>query len=284
MRTSTIGFARRAVAGVCLALLLAACQTTGGDDAARSALPCGDRTIGEAVPGAGLCLAVQTRGVENAGAAPTLVVMLHGDVSRGGPADYMIPFAEEIGAREGVVAVAMIRPGYSDGLGGRSTGSTNNRRDHYTDGNNRAVAEAVQALSAHYGAARTVVLGHSGGAAQVGAAIGRFPDLADAALLVSCPCDVPRWRSMRGRSAWTRSQSPDDFVETVPDAMAVIAVTGGRDDNTSPVLAQDYVAALRARGIDAAFVEAPGRGHGFNGLWPSVRRELDRLIAVPATG
>lgn len=284
MPNSSIGSARRAVGGICFALLVAACQTTGGDEAARSAMPCGDRVIGEAVPGAGLCLAVQTRGVQNAGAAPTLVVMLHGDVSRGGPADYMIPFAEEVGARVGVIAVAMIRPGYTDGRGGRSTGSTNNRRDHYTEANNRAVAEAVQALSAHYNAARTVVLGHSGGAAQLGAAIGRFPDLADAALLVSCPCDVPRWRAMHGRSAWTRSQSPDDFVESVPASMTVIAVTGDRDDNTAPVLARDYVSDLRARGMEASFVEAPGQGHGFNGLWPSVRPALDRLIGAPATG
>lgn len=265
-----------------LALVAAACQTTTGEEVAGDAAPCEGRSLSEAVAGAGLCLAVHTRGRETAGPSPTLVVLLHGDLSRGGPADYMIRRAEELGAQPGIVAVAMIRPGYSDGQGNRSTGSHNNRRDHYTERNNRAVAEAVRTLSDFHGAARTVVVGHSGGAAQVGAVIGRFPDVADAALLVSCPCDVRRWRSSSGRSAWSRSESPVEFIETMSLSLAVVAVTGSRDDNTAPALGRDYVAELQARGVDAVFVEAPGQGHGFDGLWPTVRRELDRLI-VPAT-
>ena len=44
--------------------------------------------IDEYVPGGGLCLAAATYGASSAGASPALVVVLHGDVSSGGPADY----------------------------------------------------------------------------------------------------------------------------------------------------------------------------------------------------
>lgn len=269
------------------ALGLAACQTAGGSGAtaggaAAEGPPCGDRPITEAVAGAGRCLMATTYGAETAGADPTLVVILHGDLSSGGAAEYHVPIAQEIGERPGVIAVALVRPGYPDGRGGSSQGSHSGRRDHYTAENNEIVADALRTLAAAHGAARTVVIGHSGGAAQTGAIIGRFPEVADAAMLVSCPCDVRKWRSMRNRSAWRRSQSPIEFADGVAADLRVVALTGGSDGNTRPVLAEEYVAALTARGVDARFVLIPGRGHGFNGLWPTVRRELTALLDAPS--
>lgn len=274
------------------ALGLAACQTAGGSGgaaagaaggAAAEGPPCGDRPIAEAVAGAGRCLMAATFGAETAGADPTLVVILHGDLSRGGAADYHVPIAREIGERPGVIAVALVRPGYPDGRGGVSQGSHSGRRDHYTAENNAIVADALRTLTAAHGASRTVVIGHSGGAAQTGAIIGRFPEVADAAMLVSCPCDVRKWRRMGNRSAWRRSQSPIEFADGVAADMRLVALTGGSDGNTRPILAEEYVAALTARGVDARFVLIPERGHGFNGLWPTVRRELTALLDAPTS-
>ena len=45
-------------------------------------------------------------------AASTLIVTLHGALSRGGTADYMVAFANRV-ARKGVTAVAMMQPGYT---------------------------------------------------------------------------------------------------------------------------------------------------------------------------
>lgn len=270
------------VAVVAVGLSAAACQTTqGGADAGP---PCAERPIADWVEGAGVCLSLATFGAKATGSQPDLVVVLHGDVSRGGAADYHVPIAQEIAERSGVIAVALVRPGYPDGRGGSSGGSHNSRRDHYTDTNNRIVGEAIAALKRAYAPRRTVILAHSGGAAQAGVALGRFPDLADAALLVSCPCDVPRWRRMRNRSAWTQSQSPHSFIDQVAAGATVIAMTGANDGNTDFSLAVDYAAALSARGVAAQAIEVPGESHGFTGLWPSVRAQLFAYLDRPAGG
>ena len=195
-----------------------------------------------------------------------LVVVLHGDLSNGRDATYHRSFAEDIARRNsGVVAVALVRPGYSGGRGLQSAGSNNNRRDHYTRRNNDLVAESIRALQRATGARRVIVVGHSGGAAQVGAIIGRFPQLVDSAVLVSCPCDIGRWRSKRGRGAWQNSESPSQFASRVPRSTRVIAVVGSNDSNTAPVLSQEYIAGLQARGVPAGVTVVRGASHDFNG-------------------
>ena len=54
---------------------------------------------------------------------PLLAVFIHGDVSAGGPADYMVAHARQFAAsRKNVVAIALLRPGYYD-RGGRQSAS-----------------------------------------------------------------------------------------------------------------------------------------------------------------
>ncbi len=192
------------------------------------------------------------------------VVLLHGDVSRGGPADYLYPVAEGIAQRHpGASVFALLRPGYEDAAGLVSPGSNNGRRDHYTEENNDLVAAALQAVKVP--GVPLIALGHSGGAAQLGVVIARYPGLVDTAILVACPCDILRWREMQGRRPWDLSQSPQAFADDVPATTHVRALTGTTDDNTSPALAEDYVASLSERGIDAVFQPVPGAGHDFTG-------------------
>ena len=203
------------------------------------------------------------------GSDAALVVFLHGDGSPGKMQDYARQVAEE----HGVTAVALLRPGYGDGEGRRSPGSNNRRRDHYTDENNRLVADTIANLAAALGAPRVIVVGHSGGAAQLGAVIGQRPDLVDVAILASCPCDVPQWRATR-RGPWPNSQSPSDFVSGVDPTTTVIAVTGADDTNTSPAYGGRYVRQLEARGIPASFVIVPDGRHGFGSIAPEVMRQI----------
>ncbi len=233
------------------------------------------------VDGGGLCLAVTGFGPETGTdtgvdtGVDTLVVLLHGDVSGGGAADYHIERAQDLAtALPTAHVVAMVRPGYPAGDGRRSEGEINGRRDHYTARNNRAIGAAVAALRERVGAARVVLVGHSGGAAMAGAIIGREPDLVDLAVLVACPCDVSRWRRDRGRSAWRNSESPSSYVDALAEDIEVIAITGSRDGNTRSRLARDYVEAVAARGIAARFVEVDGGRHGLGSLWPTVRAEV----------
>jgi pimeloyl-ACP methyl ester carboxylesterase len=236
-----------------------------------------ESTIRDHVFGGGLCLVAETFGAAAAGDAPVLVVVVHGDISDGGAATYHAAFARGLG-RPGVVAVALIRPGYVDAAGRKSEGSTLDRSDNYTAANVAAIAGAIDALKKHYRARRVIYVGHSGGAAIGGVLVGRRPGLVDAAVLVSCPCDIARWLHERGRPPWPRSLSPDFFIARVPTTTELIAITGTGDANTFPALAQDYVARLTARGVPARFVAVEGAGHGFSGVAAATRAAVDDLI------
>ncbi len=232
--------------------------------AARAACP-PDSRIAEWVLGNGLCLAASTFGAETAGQQPVLVVVVHGDISDGGRATYHATFAQKL-VRPGVVAVALTRPGYASDSGRVSEGSTLGRQDNYTAGNVAAVGAAIAELRRHYRARRVIYVGHSGGAAVGGVLIGKSPGLIDAAVLVSCPCDVARWRRERWRDRWRWSESPSQYAARVPPGTAVVAITGSRDTNTAQQFAEDYVRKLIRRSVNARFIAVDGAGHGFPGL------------------
>jgi len=201
------------------------------------------------IQGDGECLHVRTFTREVKDANPVLMVFLHGDRSRGGTVGSQLDFPQRF-MGPAVAAVAVLRPGYPSDEGQRSSGA-NVREDHYTEHNATAVAGAIKRLKEFHKARKLVLVGYSGGAATAGVIIGKFPHLADAAVLLACPCDIVKWRSS-GR-AWTKSLSPSDFAGQVPVGMRVLALTGRRDTNTTESLAREYVAKLRERGVDAEF-------------------------------
>ena len=229
-----------------------------GATAAAAACP-PESSRAEHVLGGGLCLVAETFGAEHAGASPVLVIVVHGDISDGGAATYHAEFAKTL-ARPGVVPGALIRPGYADARGRTSEGSTLGRADNYTAANVAAIAGAIDALKKQYRARRAIYVGHSGGAAIGGVLIGRRPGLVDAAVLVSCPCDIARWLAHHRRPPWTRSLSPDFFIPRVPRTTEVVALTGADDTNTFPALAADYAAELARRGVPGAFHRGRRRG------------------------
>jgi pimeloyl-ACP methyl ester carboxylesterase len=225
--------------------------------------------------GGKLCLAAAVTGAETAGPSPTLVVALHGDISAGGPADYMYPFIERI-AGPGIVAAAIIRPGYSDRDSRLSDGTNYDRRDSYTRENIAAVAAAIERLRTTHKASKIILVGHSGGAAIAAVIAAEQPTAIDAAVLVACPCDIPKWRESRGRAPWPRSVSPHSVIARMPLTTRVIALTGQQDDNTSPELAQHYIASLQARGI-AAEIQTPNGSHSFRDLASATLRAVQNL-------
>lgn len=228
------------------------------------------------VRGGDECLVIKTFGTPSA-TGTTLAVFIHGDGSSGGPSDYLYERAERFAA-DGVVAVALIRPGYFDAAGNESTGESFRRNgDGYQPAVVDAVAAAVKSLKEFYSAKKVVLVGHSGGAAISGVILGRFPGLADAAVLAACPCNVAEWRIMRkGNNTWTRSLSPHDFAAAIPATTKVIALTGSRDNNTFPEIARTYIDDLKKRGLDARYIEVSGDSHN------SVARSDDFYTAVGA--
>ncbi len=190
--------------------------------------------------------------------APVLAVFLHGDVSAGGPADYMVSHARSFAAgRKNVVAVALLRPGYYDRNGAKSAGPDNGRRDGYGSGNVRTVANAISELKTKFKANKVVVLGHSGGAAIAGVILGSYGTI-NGAVLAACACDISSWRGN-----WS-SLSAINYVGGIPAGAPVVAVTGSGDTNTIPKIAEDYIAKAQAAGKNAK-VQIVGGGHNFGG-------------------
>jgi pimeloyl-ACP methyl ester carboxylesterase len=256
--------------GLLAGLLVFACSI------AHAACP-PDSTIQDWVLGGGLCQAITTFGSETPGERPVLIVVVHGDISDGGAATYHVEFARTL-ARSGVVVVALTRPGYTDDRGRSSEGHTYGRQDNYTPDNIAAVGGVIAALKAHYRPRRVIYIGHSGGAAIGGVLIGKSRGLIDAAVLVSCPCDIPRWLRERKQSAWSRSESPSQYAARVARQTRVVVIGGETDANTFPAQASGYVGSLQRRGIDARFVPVAGAGHGLSGLGATALRELDELM------
>lgn len=214
------------------------------------------------VQGGNYCIAVET--VSQSPGAP-MIVVLHGDMSSGKPPTYNKWFAKRIAEQvPDATIVAMLRPGYDNGAGKKSQGSTNGRRDHYTGINIDAVAGAIRNLATHHKASRTIVVGHSGGAATAAVAAGRLPGVMDAMVLISCPCDITRWRLERNASSWTASLSPSDYIKQVPLETRILAVNGSNDENTRPGLAKTYVSDIRKRGGNAEFVEIKNARHNLS--------------------
>ena len=227
------------------------------------------------VTGNDLCLVIKTWAPKQSDSVSTLLVFLHGDVSKGGAADYQYRAAEVYASPE-VIAVAMLRPGYYDRAGNGSTGDYYGRRDNYTRENVEAIAAALQTLKRHHGVKHLVVLGHSGGANIAGVILGYQPGLIDGAVLVSCACNLTRWRLDRARRRWTRSLSAHRYIDAIPEHTTVVAITGERDNRTKPYLARDYVDDLRDRGVDATFVLIPKGKHRFYSM--SFRKEVDDVL------
>jgi pimeloyl-ACP methyl ester carboxylesterase len=89
-----------------------------------------------------------------------------------------------------------------------------------------------------------VVAGHSGGAAIAANILGRHPALIDAALLVSCPCDVEKWRQhmfqLTGQSVFQGmidTLLPIEQITGMSDQAHVIMMVDSQDTVTSPISA-----------------------------------------------
>lgn len=216
--------------------------------------PCADADKLTRVSGGQECLIARTYRKADDSAPVTLYVLLHGNHTSGSPATSQFKVAEALAGKrpQGTVAVALIRPGYNDDAGNFSSGNAAGRGDNFTAANIDIVADAVARLKQFHKAAKVVLLGHSGGAAMAGVMLGRHPGLADAAVLVACPCDVPAWRAMAGRSntLWA-SESAIRYVDRIPSPTRVVVLVGARDTVTPPSLSRDYAEALRRRGLKA---------------------------------
>lgn len=216
---------------------------------------------------------------------PVLVIVLHGD-SPFHPPSYQYIFARKAaGQIDNVVVAAVLRPGYSDDTGDTSDGTRGyTTADNYTLQVVDAITSVATQLKEKYAASHVVFVGHSGGAAIAADVMGRAPSVADGALLVSCPCNVPAFRKHMSEKqmdplwlAPVASLSPLDLAGQVSPAIHVRMVVGTKDSLATPELTEEYAAALRARHIDVTVTELPGMEHDIL-LEPPVFEQLGQLV------
>ena len=224
------------------------------------AAPCLAEDFETRISGETECLIMRRYGAER---PATLLVWLHGNVSTGGPANSHFRVAEKAArdfAGANVLSVALVRPGYPDGTGAYSSGNDFGRADNWPRATVRDIGAAVERLRQRYAPQRLILIGHSGGAAISAVLLGMRPELADAAILIGCPCDMIAWRAGRSRRPWT-SEDPMGWVAGVASATRVIALTGTDDVTTLPALAESYVSRLAQRGLHADFRLVFDAGH-----------------------
>lgn len=224
--------------------------------------PCRAQDFETRVTGVSECLVMKRYGYTGPLAPEAMLVWLHGDLSRGGNADYHFPIAEKAAIqfeKDKVLSIALVRPGYPIEGGAASSGNNNGRIDSYTRENIEEVGAAIERLRARYKPKKVILVGDSGGAAIAAVLLGMKPELAEGAVLSSCPCDRVRWRE--GRPPWTNSEDPSQWTDRVRPAARVIALTGSRDNNTYSDLALHYINLLKERGIVAEFQLVRGAGH-----------------------
>ena len=200
---------------------------------------------------------------------PVLVLVLHGDLPEP-PPSYQYEFADVIADKfENVVAAGVLRPGYQDPTGDRSSGDMGGAiADNYTPDVVDAVARAATELVEDHTPRAILLVGHSGGAAIVANLLGRHPEVAHGAVLVGCGCDPFAWRARQRAetgnpifAAPTRSLLPLDLADDVAPGTIVRLVVGQDDVVAPPAYSQAYATALRERGIDASVDVIPGLGH-----------------------
>ncbi len=216
--------------------------------------------------------------------SPILVIVLHGDAPRKRPGQQDAFAARAAEGLDGV-AVGLLRPGYTDLQGNTSEGEKGRMNgDNYDARRTDAIASAIGVLKRRLHARKVVLAGHSGGAALAANILGRHPTLADAALLVSCPCDVPAWREsmfqLTKRPEFRdriETLSPLDMVEGLSPTVEVTLVVGTQDLMTPPGLSERYQAAAAKLRKKVRLVRLANRGHDFF-LDPAVHAELNRLI------
>lgn len=234
-------------------------------------------------------LAGQTFGPDAPADVRTLVFVLHDD----GPAlvgpDHALVAQSIATAVPGTRTVALLRPGYADGLGNRSSGVTGGiAGDSYTADRIAAVADTVAAARRRYPGARTVLVGQSGGAAIAAAIAGTRSDLVDAIVLAGCPCMLPEWRTyMKKRQPAAAFGAPVDSFDPlmtvggVSPATRVALLVGADDDVTPARFSRAYAEALALRGIATDFRVIPGRGHALL-TDPALVDAVRRIATDPA--
>ena len=203
------------------------------------------------------CTKIRTYKSANITDKPILIVVLHGDAPFHNPG-YQYRFAKLVANKNSdVIAVGMLRPGYTDPTGRTSDGVKGDAiGDNYDEKRVNQLAQATKELKKMYSPSKVILAGHSGGAAITANIVSLFPLLIDHAFLVSCPCDVNAWRenmfSLTNKSIFKGNidtLSPIDLVDRLRKETTISILVGKNDKVAIPILSEKYKKAAIKRGL-----------------------------------
>ena len=219
----------------------------------------------------GECVAIQTYlSKKRPSTHPSkLLIFIHGDgTAEGYPSDYLGGVAKHFASTD-TLPILLIRPGYYDSQGRHSTGEGYAHAceglpcDGYRTEVVASIASAVKDLKVFYHPKCTILVGHSGGGMMSGIILGKYPHLADGAVLASVAYNVHEMARQLGWDGgnWPNSLSPHDWISKIPPKTFVYIVSGPQDKITTPTLAKTYYQALKKTGVDAHYISVDGGDH-----------------------
>lgn len=204
----------------------------------------------------GVCTKIKTYKSNKITETPVLVVNLHGDSPFNDPS-YHYEFANYIAQHSvNTVSVGMLRPGYTDHLKRTSDGVRGETiGDNYDEPRIHQIAQAIVKLKAIHNSKNVILAGHSGGSVITAKLIALYPKLISHAFIVSCPCNISRWRADMYKSSqyegFKRSLdtiSPIKLVDDVSNETGITLFVGKNDKVTKPYLSNEYFSALKKAG------------------------------------
>jgi predicted esterase len=202
-------------------------------------------------------------------AEPILIIFLHADSPFGDPV-YQYDLVREITeTAENTIAVSILRPGYRDSCGDKSEGNVGHKMgDNYTTEVVESLATMISRIQNQTSPSKTIVMGHSGGAALAALLASRYSDLQDQSILVSCPCILPSWRASMSKlmdnPSWLEPMpgiSPIEDVAKLDPSRAVHLWVGDEDKITPPFLSVEYSERARTMGKDVSHTVVSGGDH-----------------------
>ncbi len=217
----------------------------------------------------GECLAIQSYFANNQLPQKNarLLIFIHGDgIVGGSPSDYLKFQATQFVDKR-TNAIVVIRPGYYDSYDNYSTGESyafackGYPCDGYRENTIATLAATIQQLKSYYQPSCTILVGHSGGAMMSSVILGKYPNLANGAVLASTTNNVHQWTKRHGWGNWPHSLSPHDWIKTIPKNNFVTIISGAEDKNTYPEYASAYYDSLKRLGIKAQYINVPNGTH-----------------------
>jgi len=223
---------------------------------------------------------------EDRSESPIVVVVIHGDTPNNDP-DYQYEFAAHVAATyRDVVAVGLLRPGYTDPQGNKSEGERGEATgDSLNVTNTEAIAGAIDELKRRWSAREVVLAAHSGGATLTANVLCRYPEIIDRALLVSSVYDVEMWRQHMFEKTGApvfqgeiNALSPIEQITGMSNQVEVTLMVGSQDEIAPPSFSEQYEAVARSHGKNVRLVRLEGKGHEIF-LSPAVFAELGPMLS-----